>query len=86
MRLGLNGATIMHTDLITELDITNKAGFEIAELRNVKLEAYLKEHSIDELKAFLKTLTVKPVNINALEPVTFVSEKDWEELEEMQNG
>lgn len=82
MRLGLNGATIMHTDLIMELNIANKAGFEISELRDVKLRAFLQGHSMADLKDYLKTVTVKPVNINALEPVTFVSEKDWEELEE----
>ena len=80
MRLGLNGSTIMHTDLITELKIADGAGFEIAELRDAKLRPYLQEHSMDELLAFLKTLKVKPVNINALEPVTFVAEKDWGEL------
>jgi len=35
-----------------------------------------------ELKDFLKTLKIKPVNINALEPVTFVPEKDWKDLEQ----
>ena len=80
MRLGLNGSTIMHTDLITELKITDEAGFEFAELRDAKLRPYLKRHSMSELLAFMKTLKVKPVNINALEPVTFVAEKDWPEL------
>ncbi len=65
MRLGLNGSTIMHTDVITELKIADEAGFEIAELRDAKLRPYLKEHSMDELLAFVKTLKVKPVNINA---------------------
>ena len=82
MRLGFNGATIMHADLITELKIANEAGFEIAELRDAKIKRYLAEHSMDELLAFLKTLSIKPVNINALEPVTFVSDRDWEELME----
>lgn len=80
MRLGLNGATIMHTDLITELTLADKAGFDTAELRDAKLRPYLEQHSIDELKDFLKTLRIKPVNINALEPITFV--KDWDELEQ----
>lgn len=80
MRLGLNGSTIMHTDLITELKITDDAGFEITELRDAKLRPYLQEHSMAELLDFMKTLKVKPVNINALEPVTFVTEKDWGEL------
>ena len=82
MRLGLNGSTIMHTDLITELKIADGTGFEIAELRDAKLRPYLEEHSMDELLAFLKTLNIKPVNINALEPITFVSEQDWAELME----
>ena len=82
MRLGLNGSTIMHTDLITELTIANEAGFEIAELRDAKVRPYLEKHSMAELLDFLKTLKIKPVNINALEPVTFVPEKDWQELEE----
>jgi len=82
MRLGLNGSTIMHTDLITELTIANEAGFEIAELRDAKVRPYLEKHSMVELLDFLKTLKIKPVNINALEPVTFVPEKDWKELEE----
>ncbi len=80
MRLGLNGSTIMHTDLITELTIADKAGFEISEMRDAKLRPYLEQHSIAELKGFLKTLKIKPVNINALEPITFVPEKDWPEL------
>ena len=80
MRLGLNGATIMHADLITELKIADEAGFEIAELRDAKLRPYLEEHSMDELLAFLKTLSIRPVNLNALEPITFVPERDWEEL------
>lgn len=80
MRLGLNGSTIMHTDLVTELTIADRAGFEIAELRDAKLRPYLAEHPMSELQAFLKTVKIKPVNINALEPITFVAEKDWDEL------
>ena len=63
MRLGLNGATIMHTDLITELKIADEAGFEIAELRDAKLRPYLEEHSMDELLAFLKTLSLSLIHI-----------------------
>ncbi len=82
MRLGLNGATIMHTDLITELEIANRAGFDFAELRDAKLRPYLQDHSMAELLDFLKTVRIKPLNINALEPVTFLSAKEWEELEQ----
>ena len=82
MRLGFNGSTIMYAYLITELKIADEAGFEIAELRDAKIRPYLAEHSMEELLAFLETLTIKPVNINALEPVTFVSDQDWEELME----
>lgn len=82
MRLGLNGATIMHTDLVQELTIADEAGFEIAELRDARLRPYLEKHSMDELLSFLKTLKIKPVNINALEPVTFLNETEWEELEQ----
>lgn len=80
MRLGLNGSTIMHTDLITELKIADEAGFEIVELRDAKLRPYLEQHPMDDLLAFLRTVKVKPVNINALEPITFVPESDWGEL------
>jgi len=80
MRLGLNGATIMHTDVVTELEIADEVGFELVELRDTKLRPYLERRSMSELLDFIKTLGVTPVNINALEEVTFVSEKDRDEL------
>jgi sugar phosphate isomerase/epimerase len=39
--LGLNGASIMHTNSVTEIRIAREAGFDALEMRATKLERYL---------------------------------------------
>ncbi len=68
MRLGLNGATIMHTDLITEWR-SQIEPLRFRRTRDAKLRPYLQDHT-RRVSDFLKTVRIKPLNINALEPVT----------------
>ncbi len=70
MRLALNGATIMHSPLADDLEIAAEAGFTALEVWAGKLEAYLRERSLEELGGRMRALGVQPWCINSIEDIT----------------
>jgi 2-keto-myo-inositol isomerase len=71
MLLGLNGATTMRADLPTDIAVASGAGFRALEIWAEKLDAYLREHRIDELKDLFQGHGVVPASINSIEFITF---------------
>lgn len=71
MRLGFHGATSMTSDLETDVAATAHAGFQALEMWAGKIDKYLADHSLDELKALLTENGVAPMFINSIEFITF---------------
>jgi 2-keto-myo-inositol isomerase len=70
MQLALNGATIMHAPLCDDLEIAAEAGFSALEVWAPKLDAYLRERSLEELAGRMLALGVRPWCINSIEDIT----------------
>src|SRR5512136_512477 len=71
MRLGFHGATSMTSDLETDVAASAHAGFLALELWGAKIDKYLADHSLDDLKALLAEKGVAPMSINSIEFITF---------------
>src|SRR5512143_4037094 len=71
MRLGFHGATSMTSDLETDVAASAQAGFVALELWGAKIDKYLVNHSLDDLKALLTEKGVAPMSINSIEFITF---------------
>ena len=71
MRLGFHGATSMTSDLETDVKATAHAGLKALELWASKIDKYLADHSLDDLKALLTTNDVAAMSINSIEFITF---------------
>jgi 2-keto-myo-inositol isomerase len=70
MKLGFNEATALrcaHGSLMADLTECEKNGFDYIELRGDCIHAYLKEHSLEELKQWFDSHHLKPWAFNTLE-------------------
>ncbi len=70
MRLALNGATIMHSPLADDLEIAAETGFTALEVWAGKLDAYLRDRSLEELGGRMAALGIQPWCINSIENIT----------------
>ncbi|MDR5683231.1 MAG: sugar phosphate isomerase/epimerase [Armatimonadota bacterium] len=78
-RLGLNGATTGQTDLLTDVKIAAEAGYDALELRDAKIEVYLRGgHTLSDLRTRLQDAGIEPLSINALDRSTLVAGAAWE--------
>jgi sugar phosphate isomerase/epimerase len=71
MRLGFHGATAMTSDLQTDITATANAGLKAIELWADKIDKYLFDHSLDDLKALLTDNNVAAMSINSIEFISF---------------
>jgi 2-keto-myo-inositol isomerase len=81
MKIGFNGASTMKTDLPGDIRVASKAGYDLIEIWAKKMEAYLSDHSFNDLKQLLKKASLKPLAINSVEFITFNS--SWEKRNTM---
>jgi 2-keto-myo-inositol isomerase len=70
MQLALNGATIMRSALEDDVDVAAAAGFTALEVWAGKLEAYLRTHRLDDLRAQMHEGRIAPWCINSIEDIT----------------
>jgi 2-keto-myo-inositol isomerase len=75
-KLGLNGANTMNCGLAEEILIAGQLGYDYLEIRDWKLEAFLKEGSVDDLPGLFSKAGVKPLALDSIEPVTIGSKAD----------
>jgi 2-keto-myo-inositol isomerase len=68
-KFGLNGATTQPLDQASEVRLAGAAGFGLIEFRAPKLEAFLRDGSLAELRALLDAARLAPLSINAIEQV-----------------
>jgi len=71
MRLGFHGATSMTSDLETDVTATAHAGLKALELWAAKIDTYLANHSLADLKTLLAEHDVAPMSINSIEFISF---------------
>jgi 2-keto-myo-inositol isomerase len=60
-----------NSTLQIDLELCEKYGYDLIEIRIDKLKDYLKAHTLADLKAFFDTHNIKPYAFNALEYITF---------------
>ena len=69
--LGFHGATTMTADLQTDVQASAHAGFKTLELWAGKVDSFLAEHSVKDLKALLQGHNVAPMTFNSIEFIAF---------------
>jgi 2-keto-myo-inositol isomerase len=69
-RYGLNGSTTGPAPLAADIAAAAQAGFRYLELRDTKIEAWLRERSLEGLRAEFEQAGVAPLSVNALEDAT----------------
>jgi 2-keto-myo-inositol isomerase len=81
MKIGFNGASTMKADLPADIRVASQAGYDLVEIWAKKMEAYLSDHSLDDLRKLLEKALLKPLAINSVEFITFNS--SWEKTNTM---
>jgi 2-keto-myo-inositol isomerase len=71
MRLAINGACTMTSDLPTDIAAASAAGFSYLEIWAAKMDRFLKENSVKALEALFQSHGVRPASINSIEFITF---------------
>src|SRR5450755_1313125 len=66
MRFGFNGATTQTADLATDIRITGQAGYDVIKLRDDKLDQFLAQGSLDDVRQMLREAGVAAWTINAI--------------------
>lgn len=83
MKICFNQATTMkNSTLEKDLELCEKYGYELIEIRLDKLKDYLKTHTVDDLANFFKSSRIKPYAFNALEFITFRDEAGYRQIKD----
>jgi 2-keto-myo-inositol isomerase len=69
MRPGFNGATTQTADLATDIRVAGQAGYDVIELRDGKLDRFLTQGSLDDVRRMLREASVAAWTINALDRI-----------------
>ena len=84
LKLGYNQATCKeNSNVMQDLELCEKYGYDFIELRLDMLKEYLQSHSLAELKAFFDSHTIKPFALNSIENINFCTDAQWAELVEL---
>jgi 2-keto-myo-inositol isomerase len=71
----------MKADLPTDIRIASQAGYDLVEIWAKKMEAFLSDHTLDDVRKLLDKARIKPLAINSVEFITFNS--PWEKTNTM---
>lgn len=83
-KLGFNEATCKENSSVEkDLELCEKYGYDYIELRLDMLAEYLKDHTIEDLKAFFAKSHLKPFAFNSIENINFCTPQEWEQLVEL---
>ncbi|OLE32309.1 MAG: hypothetical protein AUG45_10600 [Ktedonobacter sp. 13_1_20CM_3_54_15] len=66
MQLGFNGATTQTADLATDIHVAGQAGYDVIELRDGKLDQFLAQGSLDDVRRMVREANVAAWTINAI--------------------
>lgn len=83
MKICFNEATTLkNSNLERDLELCEKYGYDLIEIRNDKLKEYLKDHSLSDLAKFFQTHNIKPYAFNAIEFINFRTYEDYGKIKE----
>lgn len=71
MKLAYHGATSMRSDLVTDVKASAQAGFRGLEIWATKLDDYLEDHSLAEVKKLFDDNQLEPTSISSIEFIAF---------------
>jgi 2-keto-myo-inositol isomerase len=71
MKLAFHGATTMTSNIETDVAVSAQAGFKALEVWAAKMDRYLADHSLDDLKALFTGQGILPLAINSIEFIAF---------------
>jgi len=71
MKLAFHGATTMTSSLETDVAVSARTGFKALEVWAPKIDPYLAEHSLDDLRALFVEHGVTPLAFNSIEFIAF---------------
>jgi 2-keto-myo-inositol isomerase len=80
MLLAINGATTMKATLPEDIAAAQAAGFKALEIWAAKMDAYLEDHSVEELEVLLDDAGIQPASINSIEFITFRPPEEYETI------
>lgn len=81
MKIAFNQATTMKSSTLKkDLELCEKYGYELIEIRLDKLKEYLSDHTVEDLQSFFENSRIKPYAFNALEFVTFRDEAGYQQM------
>lgn len=81
MKICYNQATTMkHSTLEKDLELCEKYGYDLIEIRLDKLRDYLNTNTTDDLAEFFNNNRIKPYAFNALEYITFRDEEGYKQI------
>ncbi|MEJ2558712.1 MAG: TIM barrel protein [Anaerolineae bacterium] len=80
MKLGFHGATTMTSELETDVAISSYAGFKALELWAAKVDRFLVDRSLQDLKALLEDSRVAPITLNSIEFISFRSDEEYMQI------
>ncbi|SNS25251.1 2-keto-myo-inositol isomerase [Anaerovirgula multivorans] len=83
MKICFNQATTMkHSTLQKDLELCEKHGYDLIEIRLDKLKDYLKDQTVQDLANFFNNSKLKPYAFNALEFITFRDEAGYRQIKD----
>lgn len=81
MKLGYNEATCQKkSDVLTDLRLCEKYGYDYIELRVDMLKEFLKKRPMRELQQFFKESHLRPYSLNSIENINFNVSLKWDLL------
>ena len=81
MKIAFNQATTMKkSNLKTDLELCEKYGYELIEIRLDKLKEFLLDNTVEDLKAFFENNRIQPYAFNALEFINFRDEAGYQQI------
>ena len=82
MFLGFNQATTLkNSDTVKDLELSEKYGFDFIEFQMGPLNAYLENHTANDLKNFFDNNRIKPYALNVLEYFNLKTKEEFREME-----
>jgi 2-keto-myo-inositol isomerase len=83
MRICFNEATAMkRSTLEQDLNLCEKHGYELIEIRLDKLKEYLQTHTMEDLVSFFHNSRLKPYAFNSLEYITFRDDAGYRQIKQ----
>jgi len=82
MKIALNGATTMRSDLLTDLRAAHAARFDYLEIWSAKLREFLTYSSTLDLRELFLQSGVQPLSINSIEHITFRDPESYQRIKQ----